>query len=149
MKGYSWDPRTDSLRLAKEIEKLKQEKKVDGNRVYLMGFSAGANMAYLFGIKHPEWLSGLVPFGGSLQREALSAQDLEKAAGVLPVFIVHGKADQVMPFGLAKKAKEILEKAGFKVDGHTFDGGHELPPEHEEVIKRAIAWIEKARKTGK
>ena len=44
-----------------------------------------------------------------------------------PVCLIHGQADQLVPVISAKVAKEVLERAGVKVESHILEGlGHGL-----------------------
>jgi phospholipase/carboxylesterase len=47
----------------------------------------------------------------------------------LPVFMAHGRNDQVLPFDLAEKLRNDLLVAGMTVRFVVFDGGHEIPAE--------------------
>ena len=57
--------------------------------VYLMGFSQGAWISYLVGIKHHKLFKGIMPYGGGLIDEMIDGKSL-KAARKLKVFIGHG-----------------------------------------------------------
>jgi phospholipase/carboxylesterase len=45
------------------------------------------------------------------------------------VFISHGRRDPRLPFSGSERAQELLQRHGFQVGFHPFDGGHEIPPQ--------------------
>jgi phospholipase/carboxylesterase len=46
-----------------------------------------------------------------------------------PVLVAHGRKDAVLAFAQAELHKSLLEKHGYAVTWHPFDGGHRWPPE--------------------
>jgi phospholipase/carboxylesterase len=45
-----------------------------------------------------------------------------------PVFVIHGRNDQVVPFASGERLKRLLEGHGHQVIWRPFDGGHQWPP---------------------
>lgn len=148
--GYSWflrmDPEehaelvnraggmTDANVLA-GIDLLKNEYKID--KVYLLGFSQGAGLTYITGLKHPELFAGIAPFGGWMDTDIIMEDDLNSAKN-LPVLIVHGSQDTMVEIDAARKAEEILKNHGFNVRFITFEGGHVIP---EEGLKAMLDMV--------
>ena len=139
--GYSWFLLMDHEKYPKEVQKagemtvmnvleglklIKSEYKV-GN-VYLTGFSQGAGLTFMTGLKNPELFKAIIPFGGWLDTDVVTEEDL-KGAKDLPVLIVHGNQDTMVEFKSGKEAEEVLKKHGYKVELFEFDGGHVLPKE--------------------
>lgn len=138
--GYTWDARKDVQFI---VEKTKKMTGVDPRQVYLGGFSAGASIAYLIALESPETFSGVVGFSGALEKELLTEQTVRAAAGKVPIYIVHGRQDQVMPIALGRDANEYFTKKGFRVTLNEYDGGHGLPSTYFDVFKDAIEWFHK------
>lgn len=114
------------------IDRLEAEHKI--GPVYLVGFSQGAEMAYLTGIHHPEVIDGVVAFGGRIVPEWLKDGALEKASG-LRVFIAHGDEDGIER---ATAARDLLAQAGIDVELHQFSGGHFI---HLDTLRLAEQWM--------
>lgn len=148
--GYSWSPRLDpetnpdavqragdmAARYVLEcIEHLKKTYNI--NRVYLMGFSQGAGMTSLIGLKNPTLFAGIAPFGGWLDTDRISVEEL-KAAEKLPVLIVHGRQDTVVPFEAGEKTRQTLEKHGLTVEFLAFDGAHTVPLKGLQVLMKMV-----------
>jgi len=149
--GYSWfirmDPETygevvsqagemtDANVLA-GIAMLKEKYPV--GKVYLTGFSQGAGLTFITGLKHPELFAGIAPFGGWLDTDIVTEDDIA-AAKALPVLIVHGTEDTMVEFDAGKKAEELLKKHGLKVTLMPFEGGHVVPAEGLTALKKMVA----------
>jgi phospholipase/carboxylesterase len=90
--------------------------------VALFGFSQGTMMALDVGLRRRESLACIVGFSGRLLRpERLAAEIASKP----PVLLVHGDADQVVPFEDMGKAGRALDAAGVPVSGFVMRGtGH-------------------------
>ena len=105
--------------------------------VYLMGFSQGCWITYYVGIKNPELFSGLLCFGGELPMDILGKNAIA-SAHELPIFIVHGKNDSVIPLEMGKSAFTILNENDYTCDMHVFEGAHEIP---ERGFELGFIWL--------
>ncbi len=117
------------------IELLKKEYKT--GKIFLTGFSQGAGLTFVTGLKNPGLFAGIAPFGGWLDTEIIKEDDL-KAAKNLPVLIVHGTKDTMVEYESATKAEQILKDHGFAVRMVSFDGGHTVPVEGLMALKEMI-----------
>ena len=55
------------------------------------------------------------------------------------IFISHGIRDSVLPIDTcSRRIVPRLEKAGYEVRYHEFDGGHTVPP---EIADEAVWWF--------
>jgi phospholipase/carboxylesterase len=104
------------------------------DRIYLVGFSQGASMSYIAGIRRPDVYDGIVPFGGMIDPSWFTEDQLE-AARDLRVFIAHGNEDNIE---LAQMSRDLLEGAGFDVEYREFHGGHFI---HLDTLHEAVAWM--------
>ena len=55
------------------------------------------------------------------------------------VFIAHGRNDQVMEIGFARRARDLLEAGGLAVDYHESDAAHHIDPAHIPAAQRLVA----------
>lgn len=138
--GYNWDAAKDGERIMAEIRALAEQGTIDPKAVFLMGLSAGGNMAYIVGLTYPEAFAGLVVFSGAMEGPVMTEANFKRAAGKLPVYIVHGTKDQSMPYQLATKARDALQAQGVRVQLQSFEGGHEAPPNFTNVVRQAATW---------
>lgn len=88
-------PRDDVDFTFKVLKAAGQRAKLDPNKIFVGGFSAGGSMAWLLACKQGDKLAGMVSVAGALRRP--NATD---CAGLksLPVMQVHGFADKQVPF---------------------------------------------------
>jgi phospholipase/carboxylesterase len=100
----------------------------------IAGFSQGAMMSLDVGLRRE--VAGIVAMSGGLYE--LDLPDLAKAAKV-PILIAHGTADDVVLVNYARRARALLENAGFDVDYHEYPMSHQVASEEIEVVKRFIA----------
>ncbi len=82
------------------------------DRLALVGFSQGTMMALQVAPRRKRAAAGVLGFSGALLAPDLLPQEL---ASRPPVLLVHGDADQVVPFASLAAAKAGLEAAGIKV----------------------------------
>lgn len=145
--SYIWDPQRDVTSVPNEIEYVRGKYTVDPDRIYLGGFSMGGTFSYTLGMNFPEMFAGMMPFGGALDGRFVSQETAEKANS-LPVFIVHGTKDDVIPVKVAEGSAKALEGLQYKTRIHTFDGAHVLPPDLSDVLREGISFIDEARGRG-
>ena len=108
-------------------------------QVIVFGFSQGTMMALHVIPRRDEAIAGLVVFSGQLlEPEAL----VDDARAFLPILLVHGDQDDVVPIAALPKAVEGLQSAGFKdVYAHVMkDGAHGIAPDGLQV---ALAFMRK------
>jgi phospholipase/carboxylesterase len=109
-------------------------------RTILGGFSQGAMVSIETLLTKTPKIDGLVLLSGTLVNEA-KWRPLYPAHKGLPVFIAHGRADDVLPFALAERMVQQLETAGLKVTWFPFEGGHEIPAEVIDALNRFLITI--------
>ena len=146
--GYSWDTsapgqeeiwaQTATLSeyfVTEVVRDMKERYNID--KVYLLGFSQGCGYTYMTGIHNPELFDGLICFGGWLDTDWLSKEDIEAANG-LRVFIGHGTADRMVDIETGIAARDLLMEAGYDVTFYEFDGAHTV---QEEALQVAQEWM--------
>ena len=99
------------------------------------GFSQGAMMALDAGLRATQNVTGIVAMSGGLYEPDLP--DLA-ARRHIPVLISHGSLDDVVPVNYARRARLVLEDAGFDVAYHEYPMGHQVVMEEVEVVKAFI-----------
>lgn len=97
------------------------------DRIAVIGFSQGSMMAFQVLPRRAAPIAGLVAFSGRLlDPDRLAAEAVSK----LPVLLIHGDIDEVVPFDDMSRAGQALTKAGFETFGHVMkDTGHGIAPD--------------------
>jgi phospholipase/carboxylesterase len=104
------------------------------DRLVLGGFSQGAMLSLDVALAAAPPVDRVFALSGVLLADSLPG--LKAARGVKPpVFISHGRRDPMLNFRGGEKAKELLERHGFAVEFHPFDGGHEIPAEVVSALR--------------
>lgn len=88
--------------------------------VALAGFSQGAMMSLYVAPRRSAPIAGVLAYSGAL----LGGEGLigQPHIARVPVHLVHGEMDPVVPVGAWLHASETLRQAGFDVSGHTTPG---------------------------
>ena len=99
---------------------------IPASRIVLMGFSQGAAMTLMTGLRHPQRLAGLVALSGYLPLPGTTEAERDAANADLPIFLAHGDADEVVlpARGLASKVE--LERLGYRPQWQGYSMGHEV-----------------------
>jgi phospholipase/carboxylesterase len=105
------------------------------DRVVLLGFSQGAMMALHVAPRRGLAMAGIVAISGRL----LALERLVETRVKPPVLLIHGDADDVVPFADMSRAGSALDAAGFTVYGHVMRGtGHGIA---NDGLSAALAFI--------
>lgn len=93
----------------------------------LLGFSQGAMLALYTALRRTPPIGGVISFAGML----LDAENTPtQIRSNIPVLLVHGTADQVVPFHAMQQAETYLGISNVPYNAHAIDGlGHGIDPE--------------------
>ena len=118
------------------LDKVLADEGIAPDRLVLFGFSQGTMMSLHVAPRRSEPIAGIVGFSGRLMfPDALEAETMSKP----PVLLVHGNADDVVPFEEMRIAGEALQAAGFELYAHVMEGtAHGIAPDGLSV---ALAFI--------
>src|SRR5262249_4609801 len=110
--SYGAPAEEDVMRVIKEVQ---SSYKVDPARIYLTGHSVGAIRAWQLASDYPQTFAGLAPVsGGSPVKPHVFPQRLAMIK-TLPVFVVHGAKDGIIPPARSKEIVDAAKKAGLQV----------------------------------
>ncbi|MFM9916310.1 MAG: alpha/beta hydrolase [Rhizobacter sp.] len=122
-----------------EIEALiarERERGVLASRIVLMGFSQGCAMTLMTGLRHGERLAGLVGLSGYLPLASSTAAERTAASVALPIFLVHGRGDTVIPLARATASRDALQALGCVVEWHEYPMAHSVCPQEVADLNR-------------
>ena len=83
------------------------------DKLLLIGFSQGTMTALHCALRRPKACAGIVGFSGALLSAGLNPTDITAKP---PVLLVHGEADEVVPFQAMAQAENILEELGVDIE---------------------------------
>jgi phospholipase/carboxylesterase len=121
---------TESRNLLLEfLEEMTTKFPTPRGKVILAGFSQGGLMSLDVGFRTKVELAGIVVMSGGLYEE-----DLPPFRTDLPVLIVHGTQDDMIPVLAARRARRVLEDQGIDVEYHEFPMGHQVTEESMALV---------------
>jgi phospholipase/carboxylesterase len=147
--GFAWyshdqegvpDRKTFNLgleRLRRFLIDIRSGYPVDPDRLVLLGFSQGTVMAYAVGLTDPASFRGIVALSGYLPTRSDLPFQVQKLEG-FPVFVSHGRYDDIIPVELGRGAAELLRRAGANVIYREYPMGHQVS---EEALEDLAAWM--------
>src|SRR6185295_9267806 len=100
----------------------------------LAGFSQGAMLSLDVALAAAPPVDRVAALSGVLLADSLPALKTAQPRKPL-VYVSHGREDPMLAFRGGERAKEILERHGFQVTFHPFEGGHEIPPEIVDELR--------------
>ena len=96
------------------------------------GFSDGASYALSLGITNGDLFTHILAFS-----PGFTAPGARR--GAPSIFISHGTHDSVLPIdSCSRRIVPQLERAGYDVSNHEFNGGHTVPP---NIAREAVEWF--------
>jgi predicted peptidase len=98
---------------------VRKEFKIDNDRIYLMGHSMGGGGTWHLGIKNPDLFAALGPIAPAIFR---APDDLEKIKHV-PVILVQGDKDNLVPVSGARRWADQMKKLGMTYEYLEVEGG--------------------------
>jgi phospholipase/carboxylesterase len=107
-------------------------------RVVLAGFSQGGAIALHTGLRHRERLGGILALSTYLPLAATLAAERSAANQDLPVFMAHGRLDDVIPIARARQSREHLERLGWAPQWREYAMPHSVCGEE---ISDIAAWL--------
>ena len=121
-------------RIAREIESG-----IAAERIVVAGFSQGGAIAYHTALRHRPRLAGLLALSTYLPGAGavISAEDLTDRS--LPVMVMHGAHDPVLPMALGQMAAEQISTLGFTPQWRAYPMAHQVCFEQITEIGRWLA----------
>ena len=106
----------------------------------ILGFSQGVSIAWRYLVHGRRNVAGIVACGGDMPSDVEHALPTRQS---VPVLLVHGREDTIVPWAKAQYAESVLREQGHSLETNYFDGGHDLPT---GLISRLPEWIAEAVK---
>lgn len=94
------------------------------NRIVLAGFSQGGVIALHLAGHFSQPLAGIIALSTYLSEPA--SLPSHAANGNTPIFMAHGRDDDVVPMPMGKAAYHVLQKKGYQVNWQDYDMQHNV-----------------------
>lgn len=101
----------------------------------LMGFSQGAVMVYLLALLKPDRIRKMAALSGFIPRGQAIKPSGKSLAGK-PVFVAHGRQDELIPVSMAQRSVAQLKEWGARVTYCESDAGHKVSKECLQSLEK-------------
>ncbi len=107
---------------------------IPASRILLAGFSQGAAMTLLTGLRQRSRLAGLIALSGYLPLSTQLATERSASNHDVPIFMAHGSYDPVVRIERALQSRDRLIELGYTVDWHSYPMQHSVCGEEVAAI---------------
>jgi phospholipase/carboxylesterase len=114
---------------------------IGAQRIVLAGFSQGGAIALQTGLRYSQKIAGVMALSTYLPLADSLAQERAQANAATSIFMAHGTHDNVVPYDMGARSRDLLAQQGYSVEWH------EYPMQHSvclEEIEHIGGWLAKA-----
>jgi len=115
-----------SQALAEALIARERARGIAPGRIVLAGFSQGGAIALHTALRYSERLAGVLALSTYLPLAESLAAEASPANRTLPVFMAHGRFDDVIPMVRAQQSRAHLERLGYAVTWHEYPMPHSV-----------------------
>lgn len=127
-----------SQALVRELIATQNQAGIPASRIVIAGFSQGGAITLHAGLRYPERLAGLMALSTYLPLHERLGAEISPANRDVPILMVHGSFDPVLPQVLGESSCELLRAEGLPVEWHSYPMQHQVC---EEEIERIGSWL--------
>ena len=117
---------------------------VPAEKILLAGFSQGCAMTLQTGLRYPHRLAGLMCLSGYLPLADTIAEERHSANQHIPIFMAHGRGDNVVQINRAEASRDVLQQLGYTIEWHEYMMQHSVCAEEVDDISRWLQHVLKA-----
>jgi predicted peptidase len=118
------------------LDAIDQNYKIAPDKTIIVGFSMGGAGVWYMAERHPGRFSAAIPVA------ARPPAGLAADSWTVPMFIIHSRDDEIIPYADAEAAYNALTAAGLKADMVAIDGlGHFETSYYQQPLNSVINWL--------
>ena len=134
-----WNSEINQVAMTELLEQAKQEYPIDRAKTLVTGFSMGGHGTWVVASQFQDFFKAAIPVAG----RGLEEDVRQKTKWTIPMYVIHSKADKIVPLGPTEKFVEKVREQGADV---TFVKVDDLPHfqtyRFAEPLKASIGWLE-------
>ena len=144
--GFDLVSREDERGLRQSLEAVQAlidretDRGIPAEKIVLAGFSQGCAMALLTGIRCPQRLAGIAGLSGYLPLASAAAAERSEANATTPIFLAHGRSDNVVQIERGRASRDALQAIGHTVEWHEYPIAHSVSMDEIADLSR---WIQR------
>ena len=131
----------ESSAILKALCEEQEASGIDSRRIVLAGFSQGGAIALHCGCRYPRPLAGIMALSTYLPLPETLADEISEVATEIPIFMAHGRQDNVVAYEYGKQSMEQLESLDMEVHWHEYDMEHSVCIEEISHIRQWLSEI--------
>ena len=128
----------ESQKFIEELIAREEKRGIPSSRTVLAGFSQGGVMALQTGLRQAKRLAGLMALSAYLPLSSMIAIERNAASNSVPIFMGHGKDDNIVPLPMGVMSRDTLIKMGYDVEWHQYTMPHSVCPEE---LAHIATWL--------
>lgn len=126
----------ESSAILKQLCEEQEANGIESSRIILAGFSQGGAIALHCGCRYDKPLAGIMALSTYLALPDTLADEMSDCAIEIPVFMAHGRQDEVVAYEHGMESKELLSAHDIDVHWHEYDMGHAVCDEEIQHIRQ-------------
>jgi phospholipase/carboxylesterase len=99
---------------------------ISSDRILLAGFSQGGAIALHTATRFSQPLAGVLALSTYLPLKKTLSSEQHPVNQHMPIWMAHGRFDNVIALSTAQSSREVLEDAGYPVEWHEYDMPHSV-----------------------
>lgn len=126
----------ESSAILKELCQEQEASGIDSSRIIIAGFSQGGAIALHCGCRYPRQLGGIMALSTYLALPDTLEEEISDHITEIPIFMAHGRQDDVVDYENGKQCLEQLEGYDIEVQWNEYDMGHAVCLEEIQHIRQ-------------
>lgn len=141
-RGFQQNPEhiAESVRALHELI-ARESERVPAARIVIAGFSQGGAIALAGVLRYPQSLAGAVVLSAPAPGMETLLREAAPANKTTPIFLAHGRYDQLVPFMYGDQARVQLLAQGYDVEWHAYNVEHTVSLEEVRDIGRFLTKV--------
>lgn len=137
-RGDGWDNPQSEARIITLLDHIRATYKIDEKRILITGYSMGGIGTWYLAARNQELFSAAVPVAGRPQADSAEVE------WKIPVFVIHGRKDEVLPMAPTEEVVGRLKERGVDIEMEIVEGvTHYDVAGFSESLKAVVPWIER------